>query len=122
MKRDMKKVKDQGRQGDVFVMRRAEQPAKAAEVPRENGAIVLAHGEVTGHAHKVRDTGVCFLRAEGVAYDLLRVDGDGFTLKHELPGGGQADHGPIPFGPGTFEVRIQQEWDYLAEMARSVED
>jgi hypothetical protein len=116
-------IENQARQGDVFLLRTEKKPSKkAVEVPTDEGEIVLAHGEVTGHAHKVRDPGVCMLRAEGAAYDLLRVTEEGCMLRHELPGGGQADHDPIPVGGGTFEVRIQQQWDYLAEMSRAVVD
>jgi len=109
-----KTISKMARQGDVLVMRTDAEPS-GAKLPRENGAVVLAHGEVTGHSHAIHDPGVCSLRREGAAYDLLQVTEGGCTLKHE-------EHAPIAFGGGTYEVRIQQEWDYLAEMARSVVD
>jgi hypothetical protein len=122
MKKKLSPITKQARQGDVFLLR-TKKKVTGKELPREEGAIVLAHGEVTGHAHKVTDSNVvAFLRAEGAAYDLIRVTEEGCTLRHLLPGGGQADHDEIPIGSGTFEVRIQQEWDYLAEMARAVVD
>ena len=40
------------RQGDVLLRQVAKLPAKATSVKNE-GRIVLAHGEVTGHAHAI---------------------------------------------------------------------
>ena len=42
------------RQGDVLIIPIANLPAKLQKVPRENGRAVLAHGEVTGHAHAIK--------------------------------------------------------------------
>lgn len=39
------------RQGDVAIERIGSLPAKLNKVARENGRVILAHGEVTGHAH-----------------------------------------------------------------------
>lgn len=39
------------RQGDVAIERVGSLPAKLTKVARENGRVILAHGEVTGHAH-----------------------------------------------------------------------
>jgi hypothetical protein len=113
-------ITNQARQGDVF-LRRVDGPVPpgAAEVPRDNGRVVLAYGEVTGHAHAIRDPGVCLLRAEGVAFDLLRVaEGTLARLTHE-------EHGAITVGPGLYEKRIQREYDWSAEageMSRAVAD
>lgn len=109
-------VTKQSRQGDVLIRRIDREPAATTEIPREGGRVVLAHGEVTGHAHAFRDPGVCSLRAEGVHYDILRVT-EGITaeLAHE-------EHTHHQVAGGTYEIRIQQEWDYLAEMARQVQD
>ncbi len=100
------------RQGDVLLLRRSystELEAKAVELPRDAGRVVLAHGEVTGHAHAIRDRGVCMLRAEGVAFDLLRVtDGVLAKLQHE-------EHATIVVGPGLYERRIQREYAWSAE-------
>ena len=104
------------RQGDVLVLRRdAGIPTGATEKPRDAGRVVLAYGEVTGHAHAFRDPGVCSLRAEGVAFDLLRVTEGVALLQHE-------EHATIPVGPGTYEVRIQRTYDWSTEASRAVED
>jgi hypothetical protein len=108
------------RQGDVLLLRRDEAlPINAVELPRDEGRIVLAYGEVTGHAHAIRDQGVCLLHAEGVAFDLLRVsDGILAKLVHE-------EHATITVGPGLYERRVQREYAWSAEAeatSRAVRD
>ena len=44
------------RQGDVLLVPIDAIPAGAVAVPREAGRVVLAHGEVTGHAHAFTGT------------------------------------------------------------------
>lgn len=43
------------RQGDVQIQQVATLPAGCVEIPPEGRRIVLAHGEVTGHAHAIYD-------------------------------------------------------------------
>jgi hypothetical protein len=53
------------RQGDVMLVPVKEIPDGLVEVPRENGRIVLAHGEATGHAHVIeREREALFLAAD----------------------------------------------------------
>lgn len=48
-------VGDSIRQGDVLLVRRARRLGqRLAERPREDGGVVLAHGEHTGHRHQLR--------------------------------------------------------------------
>ena len=49
------KKREQYRQGDVLIERVAKVPAGLKPVAREAGRIVLAHGEVTGHAHAIAE-------------------------------------------------------------------
>lgn len=109
-----KKIPWQIRQGDVFVERTTKAAAKGDEVPRDGDRVVLAYGEVTGHAHAIRAPGVCLLRAEGVHARVLTVASK-CLLQHE-------EHGEIEIPSGTFTIQIQREWDYLGEMARNVQD
>jgi hypothetical protein len=52
----MKKMTPQPiRQGDVYLQPIAALPAGEAKEIREPGRVVLAHGEVTGHAHAIYD-------------------------------------------------------------------
>lgn len=66
--------REQIRQGDVLLeaIEPDEIPANATPVAPENGRYILAHGEVTGHAHAVvADERVTMLERDGVLY--LRV-------------------------------------------------
>lgn len=46
------------RQGDVLLVPVDLLPPGCTEVPQDKGCIVLAHGEVTGHAHAIYDHAV----------------------------------------------------------------
>ncbi len=102
------------RQGDVLLLETTVDISKFehAEVPRERGTIVLAHGEATGHAHRVVGPSACLLRLEGIS-DLVLTLGSAARLVHE-------EHGAIDLGPGTYFVRRQRE--YAPGMIRHVED
>ena len=93
------------RQGDVIIVEADETAITPShqEVPRENGGVVLAHGEVTGHTHQLRDPGVCLLRAEGVHDGILRIMDEMASLVHE-------EHSTIELPRGTYVCRIQREY------------
>jgi len=78
--------------------------------------VVLAWGEQTGHAHRVTagTNGAVTLGQVGSATYMIVTDAPA-TLDHE-------EHGPVTIPEGTYEVRIQRTWDYLAEMERRVAD
>lgn len=59
------------RQGDVAIERISSLPAKLTKVARENGRVILAHGEVTGHAHAFE---------EAVAEKLVAENGAEFFV------------------------------------------
>jgi hypothetical protein len=106
------------RQGDVLVRRVQELPEGATEVaPDPERGVVLAYGEVTGHAHVLTPTKTRMWEAAGQRYiDVVEPD----TLRHTTPGGGQADHEPHSLAPGVYEVLIQRE--YHPDELRSVAD
>lgn len=102
------------RQGDVMVRQVSKLPKGATEV-QTKGRIVLAHGEVTGHAHAI---------AEGEAREFTMADAAGAvrrflqvaseaTVKHE-------EHASIPLPPGVYEIVQQRE--YHPEELRNVAD
>jgi len=63
------------RQGDVLIVPlTGEVPEEADEQAREDGRIVLAHGE---HAHAIVEQGVRFFREDGANAGLLSVPGGG---------------------------------------------
>jgi hypothetical protein len=101
------------RQGDVLLVRVGRSP-RGRTVPREDGRLVLATGEVTGHAHVVRDESAELVSAAGVAELYLIVHGGKpATLTHE-------EHRPLAVPPGTYQVVRQRE--YTPAAIRYVED
>lgn len=99
------------RQGDVMVIP-ATIPEGAASVPRDNGRVILAYGEVTGHAHAILTEDAVLLAADSARF--LRIVGSGATLTHE-------EHGAIDIAPGEYRVIVGREW--TSEMsARQVAD
>jgi hypothetical protein len=104
MKRDMY------RQGDVLLVA-AEQLPSGAEALPPGDRIVLAYGEVTGHAHAVS-----VLQAEMYAHGDVR-----YLLVHE----GSADlvheeHSTIHLPPGVYRIVHQRE--YVPSSSRLVLD
>jgi hypothetical protein len=101
------------RQGDVMLVPVKEIPEGLVEVPRENGRIVLAHGEVTGHAHVIKGNAL-FLAAdlEEMTDRFLQVEEE-CELVHD-------EHHTIALAPGAYEVRRQSE--YAPEAPRMVAD
>jgi hypothetical protein len=98
------------RQGDVLLVPCAKIPTKAVPVPRDQGRVVLAYGEVTGHAHALIEPGVELLTSDDVRY--LRVDVVS-QLLHE-------EHTVHEVQPGAYRVLIQRE--YSPEAIRDVAD
>ena len=102
------------RQGDVCLVPVAEVPKGAKIVARDRGRIVLAYGEVTGHAHAVLDRQAELFMAPDVDARFLRVmAASGVELVHE-------EHATIPLPRGIYEVRTQRE--YSPEEIRRVAD
>lgn len=123
------------RQGDVLLVavrpalaRRIKRGRDLREKPGDDGArrVVLAYGEVTGHAHVVlsgKETGrgkgtVDYFEAtEGLdvqrAAPLLRVSGRAAELRHD-------EHRTIVLPRGTYRVIRQRE--YSPEAIRQVAD
>lgn len=99
----------QYRHGDVFLRKVSELPAGAVREAID-GDVILAHGEVTGHAHRIRERTVALWSVAEQRY--LTVDGPA-TLTHE-------EHGPIALEPGIYEVVRQRE--YAPDMNRWVAD
>lgn len=97
------------RQGDVLIRRIDSLPTNLTPVPLEAGRVILAHGEVTGHAHAV--TGDVELLAADVAemdQRFMRVLSE-CRVVHE-------EHDTITLPPGVYEVRRQREYT-SADMA-----
>lgn len=106
-------------QGDVFIRRIEALPADLVAVPRDNGRIVLAYGEVTGHAHAISALDAELLVApernredEVLNVRFLRVmAAAGIDVQHE-------EHATVHLAPGLYEVRQQREWTDAEEPLR----
>lgn len=99
------------RQGDVMLELVSSIPKNAKPVARDRGRVVLAYGEVTGHAHAITEEGVSLVEVDaGILY--LDVQMEAF-LRHE-------EHGTIALSPGKYKVVRQRE--YTPEAVRNVAD
>lgn len=112
------------RQGDVLLIPTTQRPSPQARAIRDNGRVILAYGEVTGHCHQVvaaAPSGVD--NADPVAACELFEEPDGTrllvlatpaALTHD-------EHGPAALDGGqAFIVRRQCEW--TADDIRAVAD
>jgi hypothetical protein len=102
------------RQGDVLIVPIAKLPAGLKPVEREHGRLVLAHGEVTGHAHAIRDKRAALFRDPELAAVFMHVSGDGpVALDHQ-------EHDTIHIPPGDYQIIRQRE--YTPDAIRNVAD
>ena len=82
-------------------------PAGLQVAKRNQGRVILAYGEVTGHHHSIVDEAAEMLiaQAEGVAAQAwLQVSGEEpVALQHQ-------EHSTIMIPPGAYKVVIQVEY------------
>ena len=91
------------RQGDILLRRVRAIPEGLAVVPRDAGRIVLAYGEVTGHAHAISAPEVeATLLSASENRRFLRLMRD-VDLRHE-------EHATIDLPAGDYEVIQQRVW------------
>ena len=118
MRQEQMMRQQQVRQGDVFLVPTRKRPSEQARPVTDNGRVILAYGEVTGHAHQVVGVDdadpvpVMELFEEPDGTRLLVVKRDAL-LTHE-------EHGQIALAPGGYEVIRQRE--YSPEAIRNVAD
>lgn len=102
------------RQGDVLIVAVNSIPVKVESVAREDGRVVLAHGEVTGHAHAIKDEHAALFRDPKLAAIFMHVSGDvPVMLEHD-------EHDTITIPPGNYQIVRQRE--YSPEAIRNVAD
>ena len=65
-----------------------------------NGPTILAHGELTGHAHEIKSKHARLFERAGERF--LRVT-RWVVLRHQ-------EHAPITLAPGTYRVIRQREY------------
>ena len=105
------------RQGDVLTVVR-ELPKKLTELSPDGNRVVLAHGEVTGHAHAFYGKRATLYRADdtGGGATFLNI-GAGDDLKHEEHS--TIHHPPLPEGMGYLVCR---QVEYSPAALRNVAD
>jgi hypothetical protein len=103
--------KNQRQQGDVLYQKVESIPEGAKEVKRQNGIIVVMHGE-GGHTHAISDVDAMFYEKDGKFY--LKNEKP-VTLTHE-------EHNHQVIEPGIWEIGQVREKDWLSGMVRPVID
>lgn len=95
------------RQGDVLIVAVDAIPAHASPVERSTRGVVLAEGEVTGHAHRIPSRHANLYRTESDAR-YMRVEGTApVALNHE-------EHTTVKIPPGNYRVTIHHEYSPAA--------
>lgn len=120
------------RQGDVLItLIEGYEPARGKPEKREGGAVVLAHGEVTGHSHRIASRSASLF-----ALESDRLSGESAMQMISRLGGGvipdrllevkapvdlvHEEHATIKLPAGKYIVSIQRE--YQPGSLRSVAD
>lgn len=107
-------MEGQIRQGDILLVPVAVEPHSEAS---RHSQVILAEGEVTGHAHRLTASEVLEWSVEGQRYVRVLGDQPG-ELSHE-------DHDPTPVAvvqPGvTYQVIQQAEWDLSGQWRKVVD-
>lgn len=102
------------RQGDVLIVAVTDLPENLTPVKRDKRGVVLAEGEVTGHAHRIPSRHATLYRSENEAR-FLRVMGPApVALTHE-------EHTTVEIPPGSYRVTIHTEY-VPGELPRQVAD
>ena len=97
----MKRVRNQGRQGDILLTRVAALPGICAEIPATEGQVILAYGESSGHTHAMPATDTRLLDFQGRAY----VEVTGLTAQPLF----HQEHETLLLEPGIYSVQIQRQ-------------
>lgn len=116
----------QFRQGDVQIQQVAQLPAGCTEVPPEGNRIVLAHGEVTGHAHAIYDhiaptrqatpgaageiAAAAIARAQAKARLLVAPNGERYLEVTETVHLRHEEHTQHTLPPGIYHLPVQVEY------------
>ena len=97
------------RQGDVMLVKVSALPKGAVEVETK-GDVILAHGEVTGHAHRIKQTEKPSARLFDVGAERYLQIAERVALTHE-------EHSAIFLEAGVYRQAFQFE-EKRAEIQR----
>ena len=112
----MKRIKNQFAHGDVLITAIKNTTAGIQPLAADNGRVILAHGEVTGHAHALPADRVNAFYKEG---DDIGISGGPSYIEvvKEAPVTHE-EHAAISLAPGKYEIIRQREYDMLAGVRR----
>lgn len=99
---------NQYRHGDVLIEAVPALPSDREKLPHA----ILAHGEVTGHCHRISEPGRADLYTTGTGL-FLHVRGESVAVLHE-------EHRPVTLTTGYYRVWRQRE--YSPQEIRIVRD
>lgn len=86
------------RHGDVLIQKVSKLPGTAKQLKHRT----LAHGELTGHSHSIKEKdGVALWQAAGELF--LRIEAKQATVVHQ-------EHAPIEIPHGIYRVWRQREY------------
>jgi hypothetical protein len=105
----------QYRQGDVLLRRVEAIPPRARPLAAEAGRVVVARGELSGHAHAFFAAEATMFRQGRSGRVFLEIARPGARLWHE-------EHVPILVPAGRYEVLRQREYRPGALPARPIAD
>lgn len=100
------------RQGDILLVPVEAVPDGLKEVPREEGKIVLAEGEETGHLHAIDSPEATFLATdlESIEGRFLVIEAEAITEEAAGAELTHPEHDTIVLEPGAYEIRRQREY------------
>ena len=98
------------RHGDVLLRPVSKIPS-GKEI-QHSGEIIIAEGEATGHAHRLKSKEAKAVEADGVLYLSLTVPA---PLTHE-------EHKEIVIPAGDYERVFEREFDYALDSIYQVQD
>lgn len=101
------------RQGDVLVVQ-VPGADLGEPVERENGRVVLAHGEVSGHSHAIDEPDAVLYAGKSDHSQRFLGLASPARLVHE-------EHAPIPLPAGLYEVVRQSEWTDVDQAERTAD-
>ncbi|MDH4247142.1 MAG: hypothetical protein OEW39_04935 [Deltaproteobacteria bacterium] len=101
------------RQGDILLIRLPDEDrVEGKPLEKEDGRVILAYGEATGHVHAITDPGA-LLFAFGEQRQLLLENPA--MLSHE-------EHAPISLPAGRYQVIRQREFIDFEDLGDNVKD
>jgi hypothetical protein len=90
------------RQGDVLITRVDSIPADAKPKKKDKGMVILAYGEVTGHAHRIERSDIAELH-DADRQGTFLVLAEDTAVVHE-------EHSRLDLPAGTYRIEIQREY------------